>query len=467
MRVRFMGYRLHSQQVWLLLADVAAAALAYWLAVRVYPAGESVVVASLDRRFSLQVTAFAAILVAASTALGLYAARQRSGPTGIGVRLIGVVAVSVGMLALANVLTPRDFLSTTQLVVLAASSFAFLAIVRVAIDRVASLDVFRSRVLVYGAGRQATSILSLRRRVDQRGFLLVGFVDCGEPGGVRIPAERIVAEEGSLLALARQLQADEIVVAVDDRRRAFPIHDLLECRLNGIAVIDLVTFLERETGKVRLDVLNPSWFIFADGFRRDPLRTLSTRLFDLGASLAVLLLTWPLMILAVAAIKIEDGWRAPVFYRQTRVGLDGRHFRIVKFRSMRVDAERGGRAQWAQQGDTRVTKVGAFIRKVRIDELPQLFNVIVGDMAFVGPRPERPEFVDTLSERIPYYRERHSVKPGITGWAQLCYPYGASAHDAAEKLQYDLYYVKNHSWLFDLVILVETAETVLFGRGAR
>jgi lipopolysaccharide/colanic/teichoic acid biosynthesis glycosyltransferase len=181
----------------------------------------------------------------------------------------------------------------------------------------------------------------------------------------------------------------------------------------------------------------------------------------------LLLITWPLILLAGLAIKLEDGFMAPVFYRQKRVGYEGKLFQVIKFRSMRPDAERDGHARWAAQGDARITKVGGFIRKYRLDELPQLLNVLKGDMSFVGPRPERPEFVAELNERIPYYRERHSVKPGITGWAQLCYPYGSSEHDATEKLQYDLYYVKNHSLLFDLMILLQTAEVVLWGKGGR
>ncbi len=252
---------------------------------------------------------------------------------------------------------------------------------------------------------------------------------------------------------------------MDDRRRAFPVQELLECRLSGIDVIDLVSFLERETGRVRLDVLNPSWMIFADGFRRDPLRLFSERAFDLIASIGLLLVIWPVMLIAALAIKIEDGFSAPVFYRQARVGLEGRVFQVLKFRSMSTDAELDGLARWADKDDERITRVGAVLRKMRIDEVPQIINVLTGDMSFVGPRPERPEFVAALNEKIPYYRERHCVKPGITGWAQLCYPYGSSEHDALEKLQYDLYYVKNHSLIFDVAILLQTAEVVFWGRG--
>jgi sugar transferase (PEP-CTERM system associated) len=232
-------------------------------------------------------------------------------------------------------------------------------------------------------------------------------------------------------------------------------------------VTELLTFLERETGSICIDVMHPSWMIFGEGFRRDPIRLFSSRALDVVASLLILVVFLPVMVLTGLAIKLEDSWRAPIFYRQARVGLDGRTFNVLKFRSMRTDAERDGRAQWAQKSDPRVTRVGAVIRKVRIDELPQVVNVLSGKMSFVGPRPERPQFVKELAEKIPYYVQRHCVKPGITGWAQLCYPYGASEHDALEKLQYDLYYIKHNSLLFDLSILVQTAEVVFMGKGAR
>jgi sugar transferase (PEP-CTERM system associated) len=214
-------------------------------------------------------------------------------------------------------------------------------------------------------------------------------------------------------------------------------------------------------------MLHPSWLIYATGFRQDALREGTRRLFDVLASLTLIVVSWPLMLLTALAIKLEDGWQAPVLYRQMRVGLMGRNFSIFKFRSMREDAERDGQARWASTNDHRVTRVGRFIRKARLDELPQIFNVFVGDMSVVGPRPERPEFVSDLSGKIPYYRERHYVRPGITGWAQLCYSYGASEEDATEKLQYDLYYVKNHGLVFDLVILLQTVEVIIFGKGAR
>ncbi|PZN26149.1 MAG: sugar transferase, partial [Proteobacteria bacterium] len=217
---------------------------------------------------------------------------------------------------------------------------------------------------------------------------------------------------------------------------------------------------------VRLDVLNPSWMIFSEGFRQGRIHSTLERTFDILASLILLVVALPVMLLTALAIKLTEGLGAPIFYRQVRVGQYGRPFELLKFRSMRVDAENDG-PRWAEKNDSRITPVGSFIRMTRIDELPQILNVLRGEMSFVGPRPERPEFVAQLNERIPYYRERHIIKPGITGWAQLCYPYGSSEQDALEKLQYDLFYVKNHSLLFYLAILVQTVEVIVWGKGAR
>lgn len=409
---------------------------------------------------------FAILMQLSMVAMGLYSARLRATFIGILMRIATSTCVATAAIALIYYFLPALYLGRGVMALTAAGTLAAVSLVRLVFSRLVDESLFKRRVLVYGSGRQAMSISQLRRRTDQRGFSIVGYV---RPDGDRemVPPERVLVPEQSLLELAREQGVDEIVVAMDDRRRAFPVQELLECRLGGIEVLDLVSFLERETGKVRLDVLNPSWMIFSQGFRRDPLRLMSERAFDLFASVVLLAITWPLILLTMIAIKLEDGGRAPVFYRQKRVGLESRVFDVLKFRSMRLDAEQDGQARWAEKGDNRVTRVGSVIRKVRIDELPQILNVLKGDMSFVGPRPERPEFVAELNEKIPYYRERHCVKPGITGWAQLCYPYGSSEHDAAEKLQYDLYYVKNHSLLFDLVILLQTAEVVLWGKGGR
>ncbi|MFP4695372.1 MAG: TIGR03013 family XrtA/PEP-CTERM system glycosyltransferase [Thiohalospira sp.] len=409
---------------------------------------------------------FALVLIVALVAVGLYQARLREGSSGIILRevagfALGGVGLALIFYLLPTVFTGRGALGLSLL-------FAFLAsvVLRLFFYRLVDEDTLKKRVLVLGAGERAASITRYRRRVDQRGFSIVGFVHIrGERD--RVDPERVIHLEGSLLDYARSREVEEIVVAIDDRRRSFPMDELLDCRMSGIEVIELLTFYEREFGKVRLDLIHPSWLVFTDGYAQGAFREYVKRGFDVVASLILMIPALPIMVVTAVAILLEDGWRQPVFYLQMRTGENGRPFRVIKFRSMVVDAEKGGQAQWATQNDARITRVGAFIRKTRIDELPQIINVLKGDMSFVGPRPERPEFNQQLAANIPYYDERHRVRPGITGWAQLCYPYGASEEDAREKLQYDLYYVKNHSLFLDFVTLLQTVEVVLFGKGAR
>lgn len=266
---------------------------------------------------------------------------------------------------------------------------------------------------------------------------------------------------------ARENYIDQIVVAVDDRRKSLPMQELLQCRMAGIEILELPTFFERETGAVALELTDPSWLVFGQGFKRGIVFNWIKRGLDIFISCVVLMALSPFLLMAAIAIKIEDGLRAPIIYSQTRVGERGRLFRLYKLRSMRVDAESVTGACWARTDDDRVTRVGKIIRKLRLDEVPQAYNVLRGDMSFVGPRPERPEFTQHLEQQIRYYRERSTVKPGVTGWAQLRYPYGASDRDSQEKLKYDLYYIKNHNMIFDILILLQTVEVVLFGKGAR
>jgi sugar transferase (PEP-CTERM system associated) len=399
-------------------------------------------------------------------AFGLYSSRQRARTSGVFVRLVAaVIAAAAGTAAVVYVFPSlwvgRGVLALASLFALIGAGAS-----RAVFSWMMDESLLKRRVLVYGVGQRTTAISGLRRRSDRRGFEIVGYV---QPDGenIAVPPERVLDATEGILTLCTRLEVQEVVVAMEDRRRGFPILGLLECRLAGMEVTELLTFLERETGRVRIDVLNPSWMIFGEGFRRDPVRLFSSRTLDLVASALLLILSLPFMLFTMVAIKLEDGWRAPVFYGQARVGLAGQPFKVLKFRSMRTDAERDGQAQWAQKSDPRVTRVGAVIRKLRIDELPQILNVLTGQMSFVGPRPERPQFVAELAQKIPYYVQRHCVKPGITGWAQLCYPYGSSEEDALEKLQYDLYYIKNNTLLFDLAILVQTAEVVFMGKGAR
>jgi sugar transferase (PEP-CTERM system associated) len=321
----------------------------------------------------------------------------------------------------------------------------------------------RSNLLVLGTGPLGRAIAELEE-TGARPFRIVGFLD-DDPGAADSLPEghQLLGKFKDLPAILGEAKPDLIVVAQNDRRGSFPTKALLECRLRGIGVEDWPTFYEKETGKILVSDLRPSWLIFSDGFVKTPRTEIIKRCVDMVLSLAGLTLALPLMILVAIAIKLES--RGPLMFRQTRLGESGRVFVIYKFRSMRADAEKEGGPQWATAADPRITRVGRLIRRTRFDELPQLFNVLIGDMSFIGPRPERPEFVDELEKHLPFYRARLSVKPGITGWAQVRYPYGASVEDALEKLQYDLYYIKNLSLFLDLLILLNTMQVVLFARG--
>lgn len=398
-------------------------------------------------------------------AFGLYQVNVRQNRMDMLLRLLMSFAFGgVALLVLFYVI-PQTYIGRGVLLIALTLALAGVTAVRLLSGRVFGADVFKQRVLVLGAGVNANVLHQrMRRRVDRQSFVLVGFVPL--PGqDVTVPEAVVLRQDMALVDYAMGMQIDEIVVAPDERRGGLPMSEMLACVQRGIVMTDLSSFFEREAGMVKLDVVDPSWLVFSGGFDQSAVRRLSKRFFDLTASALLLLVAWPFMVLVALAVWLETG--APIFYSQTRVGQGGRTFEVVKFRSMRVDAEGDGKARWATKNDDRTTRVGRFIRLTRLDELPQLFNVLRGDMSFVGPRPERPQFVDQLNQEIRYYDIRHSVKPGLTGWAQLRYPYGASVRDAEEKLKFDLFYVKNQGLLFDVMIMLQTVEVVLFGRGAR
>jgi sugar transferase (PEP-CTERM system associated) len=326
-------------------------------------------------------------------------------------------------------------------------------------------SILSHRVLVFGVGEEAENVGRVLRKSDPD-IQIVGFYPCATETEIVVPAQVVLSQQMSLSDTAQSLKVDEIIVAVRERRGgALPLRELLDCKLSGVRVLDLASYFERALGQLRLDSLRVGWLIFGEGFRQNWRRTSIKRLFDVLVASSLLVLSLPVMLLTAILIVLEDGFS--VFYRQERVGLDGRLFKVIKFRSMFNDAESDGKPRWATLDDDRVTRVGRLIRKLRIDELPQLYNVLVGDMSLVGPRPERPYFVDQLTRDIPFYAVRHSVKPGLTGWAQVMYQYGATVEDSVQKLQYDLYYVKNHTLFLDILILFQTVGVVLTGKGAR
>lgn len=470
-RSRVIGGFLRSPFAFLMLLDAATLAFSAYVGAYLRFSFGSSLGQIIERGLGIywpKAVVFTLVMLVAFTAMGLYQRHLREGMSGIILRiLVGMILGSVALI-LIFYLFPQLYMGRGIFVITLVFSIVLLSILRVIYYQVVDQSGLKRRVLVLGTGERAASIeRSLRRKSDYRGFRIVGYVHM--PGGKETVAkEKITHLDGELVDYALKNDVDEIVIAMDERRRSFPIDDLLECKLAGIEILDLLNFFEREVSKIKLDLLSPSWVIFSEGFRRGILRTFFGRLFDLAASLMLLLVTWPFMLVTAIAILIEcRSFRCPILFRQIRVGLNGREFPVLKFRSMVVDAEKDGKAQWATKNDARVTRVGKLIRKTRIDELPQIFNVLRGEMSFVGPRPERPEFVKDLGRKLPYYDERHRVKPGITGWAQMNYPYGSSDRDALEKLQFDLYYVKNHNLMLDLFILLQTVEVVIFGKGAR
>ncbi len=319
------------------------------------------------------------------------------------------------------------------------------------------------KVLVLGTGSLAKKIGELIQ-LNNHQHMLCGYLNLADEP-ITVPADAIVGNVSGLHETIKKVKAHKIVVSLTERRGTFPLQDVLNCKFSGIEVVDAPSFYEDLTGKLLVENINPSWFIFSDGFNLNSTIRLYKRTLDIIGALIGLLLTLPLLPLAALLIKMDS--RGPIFFKQVRVGAMDNNFNLYKLRTMRQDAEQATGAVWAQKNDPRVTRLGRFLRKTRIDELPQLYNVLKGDMSFIGPRPERPQFVEKLKTTIPYYSERHFVKPGITGWAQIRYPYGASEKDALEKLRYDLYYIKNMSFFLEMTIVFETIKVMLFGRGAR
>jgi sugar transferase (PEP-CTERM system associated) len=413
-------------------------------------------------------TVFALVLSCCTLSMGVYLAMVREGFRSMVLRTV-VSFFFLGSLSLylLELLLPQDFFPKGFIFWAVILSSLMVILARIVFMTAVDTAKLKRRVVIYGAGSRAKKLLEdLSPEVDVLGVEVVGCI-ANANEQTQVSDEMILPYPNDWLAFIKSADISEIVVSPDERRRtqgdlAFPLNDFLDCKLAGVPSCDGLSFCERELGKIDITLLQPSWMLYSDGFKYSKRRLMAKRVFDLILASAFFIVLWPFMLLTAIAVKLESP--GAVLYHQVRVGLNGRHFRIYKFRSMRQDAEKNG-AVWAQKNDARVTKVGAFIRNTRLDELPQLYNVLAGSMSFVGPRPERPEFVTELSQQIPFYDTRHKVKPGLMGWAQLKYPYGASVEDAKNKLQYDLYYTKNHSFLMDMLIMIQTVEIILLGKG--
>ena len=438
-------------------------------------------VVDIQASFQWQAISYATAIMTCLYIMGCYDRTFLLRPRFAILRMLASFALAALTLALTTWAFPQAQMPGDAQAVCMGLSLFTLSASRDILKRIADLPFWKSRVMILGTGEQARRIEELERNHQAAGFLCLGFVATDDDGGCGggyggghgggcgggSAAERPdrVIRTTDLVSTYKRLKADEIVLAGDARGDARLREMLLQARLKGLRVIDAETLMERELGQLTIDNAYPDWLLFSQKTCQSRMGRAGKRVFDIAASLTLLTLTAPLMALTAVAVWLED--RGPILYRQERVGLNGTTFHVLKFRSMRIDAEKDGVARWAAVKDPRVTLVGSFIRKVRIDELPQVINVLRGEMSFVGPRPERPSIVADLAQEIESYSYRHIVKPGITGWAQVNYPYGASIEDAKQKLKFDLYYVKNHSILLDLIIMLQTVRVVLWPDGAR
>jgi sugar transferase (PEP-CTERM system associated) len=412
----------------------------------------------------LEAGMFTFIMLLMMTGLGLYDSHTE--PFRVMVQRVAVAyGLTLVLMELAISLLPEPHVGHQTFAIASLFAAAGVLVIRFVFFRITDVGLPKRRVLVVGNGHEAEEVIRfLNEGSHGRAIEYAGLYPLSSDRESS-PEDQLAARQ-QILRTVLDLRVSEMVVAVRERRGGvMPLRELLECKLRGIKVMDLVSFYEREKGLLKVDNLRASWLIFGSGFNQGAARDVVKRIFDIVVSLALLVGTLPILLIAVLATLLETG--RPILYRQERVGQGGKVFTIYKLRSMTQDAEKDGKPRWAGANDSRITRVGKWLRRSRIDELPQLYNVLRGDMSFVGPRPERPYFVQQLLEDIPYYDIRHSVKPGITGWSQVRYPYGASVEDALGKLQYDLYYVKNHSLFLDLLILVDTVQVVLLGKGAR
>ncbi len=408
---------------------------------------------------------FSSSMLLAMTAMGLHTRNVVDDFSSMMIRIFLSFGLGFFVTAIVYYIHPQFFLGRGVVAITFIVAFFGILLTRTIFQKLDNHNIFKRRVVILGAGKKALLVEKLLNKAKKQGFDVHGFISINDET-VSVKDENQIKIETTLLDLCQENKIDEIILAMDDRRNSFPSSALLECKMKGIFVHDLTVYIERVKGHLELDTVHPSTIIFSEGFTNAVSLNHFKRAFDVFSSLLILIIASPIIVLTAIAIWLSTFGRDPVLYRQVRVGLCDGPFNVLKFRSMGTDAEKDG-AQFAQKKDARVTRIGSFIRATRIDELPQLINVLRGDMSFIGPRPERPEFVVNYEKIIPHYALRHTVKPGITGWAQICHPYSDTDEDTKLKLQYDLYYIKNYSIFLDMTILLQTIQVVLFGQGAR
>ena len=407
---------------------------------------------------------YTVILQTTIFALGAYDRENVQKQVETSIRIFVGFVVALGVLTILFYSLP--FLSIWRSIIISAMfvTFCMILLIRFLAIHIVDLDLLKRRVVVIGVGEQAAKIEHLSQSSKVTGFVCVGYIDYGG-ATPQVPVSKIVPRINSLLDFVKQETVDEIVIALEDRRQSLPSQALSDCKLRGVGVVDYMTFFSCETGRLDLDMISPSWFVFSNGFRGNSSYRIFKRVVDIVAAVALLVLTLPLVVLAAIAIRMDSP--GPILLMQTRVGINGEPFVLFKFRTMYTEAEQDGIPKWADRHDDRITRVGSLLRRTRIDEIPQLFNVLRGSMSFVGPRPERPHFVKQLSREIPHYDHRHALRPGLTGWAQLCYHYAASVEDAKQKLEYDLYYLTHCGFLLDFLIILQTVRVVIWPSGVR
>jgi sugar transferase (PEP-CTERM system associated) len=456
--VRIFNSYVPARSLVLLLGEIAAVCVSFSLAIVLSFGGESRDVFA-NQQAIVKILAVAFLAFLCSHYLELHDLRRLNSQGEIQSRILKLVGILSLLLAAVSYLFPEfkvgRYVFLTGLIILAVVWSSW----RWAYVRLIALRAFRERVYLLGNGERALRIREAIESRSELGMDLVG-VSSGDNGHFNIESFA-----KTLTDLQDRRAVDRVIVALADRRSIMPVNELLNVRLHGIRVEDGTSILEKVTGKIEVDELHPSWLIFGDGFHLTQRRWFLRRIISTLLALALTILTLPLIPIVTLLIKLTSP--GPILYRQKRVGLRGRVFDCFKFRTMRCDAEADSGPTWASDDDPRITRFGKFLRRSRLDEIPQIWNVLRGDMAFVGPRPERPEFVTKLSQEIPYYNVRHAARPGITGWAQINYGYGSSVEEAKEKLRFDLYYIRNISVMLDLLIVFYTLRAVIIGRGVR
>ncbi|CAB1276793.1 TIGR03013 family XrtA/PEP-CTERM system glycosyltransferase [Candidatus Nitrosacidococcus tergens] len=465
MSIRFFNHYVRASFLLLAFFEVTILLPSIWLTIYTIFLGWSDLPKESIEAIWINAGIYVLIVTASLVIAGLYRRRQSQERIDILYHVAAAIFLATLGLGIVFYFIPDLYLGKRIFTADIITTFFALLSIRFTFSYLLSLESLQRKLLIFGAGKRAKTLENMHDNFKQLGIHIIGYIPMSDEPILVANENLVEINISNLQKYVIQKNVDEIIIATNECRDDLPFDALLSCRLLGIEVIDILDFFERTTSKIKIDIMDPRWLLLATGFKGYFLRQIGKRTFDIAISIILVILCAPLLIFATIAILLESG--RPILYYQNRVGEGNKIFRIWKFRTMYQNAESDGKARWAASNDSRITPIGWWLRRTRIDELPQIFNIIQGKMSFVGPRPERPEFVETLAKKIPYYNQRHRIKPGLAGWAQISYPYGSTEEDALKKLEYDLYYVKNYGFFFDLMILLQTAEVVVTGKGVR